>query len=354
MDNTKINVALIGSGVWSQGWHLKHLYSNPDVNLVAIVDKNITFSDQLAKKYLCLSFSSFDELINNCNIQLDGIIISTPHHNHFETALKSLKYNLHILLEKPMCTTIKESYLLKNALDQSNGSIIINHTANFRKPAILARKFLMENKIGGLNHIILHMASPLFYLFNDKQRATWNTGIGKANLNGFGWGQLSHILAWIFMTTELQPSEAFTFMNFSKQTGADISNAATIKCSNGCTISISGTCLLPGKDEDNIGKQIYIKIFGESGMLSYVGIDNDINSGDLIATINKKHSIIYKGFLFEDTDCNGIGPDSMQTWIKACKKEEYENYASINCGTKVVQVLESFYMSALTGKKIII
>ena len=57
---------------------------------------------------------------------------------------------------------------------------------------------------------------------------------------GFGWGQLSHIMSWVFQVTKLRPASAFAFMRLGEQTGADISDAAAVQCTNGATISISG------------------------------------------------------------------------------------------------------------------
>lgn len=70
--------------------------------------------------------------------------------------------------------------------------------------------------------------------------------MGVAKVNGFGWGQLSHMLSWIFKVTALQPTQAFAFLGRSERSGADLSDAAAIRCSSGATISVSGTALVPG------------------------------------------------------------------------------------------------------------
>ena len=59
-------------------------------------------------------------------------------------------------------------------------------------------------------------------------------------------GQLSHITSWLFKVTGLKPAEAFCFMGLSDSSGADLSDAASVRCTNGATISISGTALVPG------------------------------------------------------------------------------------------------------------
>ena len=50
----------------------------------------------------------------------------------------------------------------------------------------------------------------------------------------------------------------------SEKSGADLTDAALIKCQNGISMVVSGGCGLPGNEhgEDATGKHFDIKIFG--------------------------------------------------------------------------------------------
>ena len=56
-------------------------------------------------------------------------------------------------------------------------------------------------------------------------------------MNGFARGQLSHTLAWVFGVTGLEPQTVYSQMVLSETSGADIYDAATVRCTNGALIS---------------------------------------------------------------------------------------------------------------------
>ena len=55
------------------------------------------------------------------------------------------------------------------------------------------------------------------------------------------WGQMSHLLAFVYRVTQLEPRSVTCTMVGSPVTGADLHNSAVITCTNGATISLSGT-----------------------------------------------------------------------------------------------------------------
>jgi predicted dehydrogenase len=179
---TKANIAVIGAGWWSQGWHLPHVERNPRAKLVAIVETNPHPSSNLAKlvsreelgtKYPhAFIYSSVQELIANhmqqdSEIRMDGVIVATPHATHFAICqeLMAAKIQLSMLLEKPMTASVKEAYELhKRIFQQSTMNFMINHTANYRPQAFAARD-LVAAKCGRLRHAMISFASPLADLF---------------------------------------------------------------------------------------------------------------------------------------------------------------------------------------------
>lgn len=181
--------------------------------------------------------------------------------------------------------------------------------------------------------------------------------MANGDVSGFGWGQLTHILSWILLVTNLEPVEAFCMMNFSEVTGADIFNAGTVRFSNGATMSISGVATMV--EITSKYKRIDNTIFGTEGELTYSGYDADISSGDLV--LNRHDGIEYKtpydgcegskGFLFEDIAQGGLGPESLQTFIKACREEaDCWKGCDPDVGVKSIRIVDAFYRSAKSLK----
>ena len=87
----KARIAVAGAGWWSQGWHLPHLATHPDVVLAAIVEPaaaprsstgdDLPGPDALGEKYGCPTFASVDALLES-GLALDGLLVATPHATH--------------------------------------------------------------------------------------------------------------------------------------------------------------------------------------------------------------------------------------------------------------------------------
>ena len=95
----------------------------------------------------------------------------------------------------------------------------------------------------------------------------------------------------------------------SEKSGADLTDAALIKCKDGVSVSLSGSCCLPGDEHgsESTGKLFDIKIFGSKGVLSYGGDDKDPASGRLELKTHTGGSYASEGFLMENTESEGNG-----------------------------------------------
>ena len=93
-----------------------------------------------------------------------------------------------------------------------------------------------------------------------------------------------------------------------------------------------------------------LKMFGTNGVLMYGGDDKDPSSGRLeLRYHDGRPSYVSEGFLMENTEQEGIGPESLRHFIAACRGLPYKNGADQNVGLQAVRVLEAMYRSANAG-----
>ena len=322
-------------------------YSSTHQRSLQVVDQTPDVRAAMSAKYCTNCFATLEELIES-GLPIDGVLIATPHDAHFALAMIAIEAGLHVLIEKPMTTTSAEAAILVKAAKEGGKLCMVNNSANFREQAKQAMHLVRSGAIGQVRHVQAHMGSPLLQLFHSTDRPTWQKPVGVAGISGFGWGQLSHILSWVILVTELQPADVFAFIGQSDRTGADLSDAVAIRCTNGSTMSLSGTALVP----QGLGKQIDLRLFGDKGMLVYCGDDSDPTSGSLKVTDRAGNTIPVETdgqFLFEDTDQAGIGPASLGAFIDGCLGREYFEGASAELGETVVRILEAMYKSAKGG-----
>jgi len=149
----------------------------------------------------CPTFASVEDLLDSePGLRMDGAIICTPHNTHFKIAESliqrgmtrmvvdgsySAKKPVHIFIEKPMTTNVEEAKNLDDLVhsywrtcsitDEGYLPYVqLNHTANFRQQAKLAKALIEKGSIGKIRHINASMASPLSWLFGHPRNLTWN------------------------------------------------------------------------------------------------------------------------------------------------------------------------------------
>ena len=367
----RARVAVCGAGWWSQGWHIPHLHRHPRAELVAIVEPEaaprsstgdvLAGAPALAAQYGCAAFESLDALLKS-PVEVDGVLVATPHATHAALATAALDAGLHVLVEKPMTTDVAEARALRDAADAARARdsargapprcVLVNNTANFRSQAVAAREMVVGRAaVGAVEHVSCVMHSPLLWLFDDAKNAGWVEPSGAMLGNGFAWGQLSHPLAWIFQVAALEPADVFAAMRLSKASGADLCDAAVVRCVGGAAIAVSGSASVPGDAHGAapVGKRVDFTIFGDEGALTYGGDDQDPASGRLELRLRDGAREVVDGFRFENYEPEGAGPESLDHFIRGCLGEPFYEGAGAEVGLQAVRTLDAMYRSARSG-----
>ena len=378
-------IAVIGAAWWSQGWHLPQLERNPDAEIAAIVQRS---EQPTAAAFLNLTLETKTQLrarypgvpmFDSCEAMLadaatmartDGVIVCTAHACHASMGAQFLAAGKHVLMEKPMTVDVAEARALAAQATAAAGAaagaarerpraFMVNNTANFREQCFEARRRVAAGELGELHHALCVMYSPLLFLFDDPANTGWVAPTGSMRQpdgsgNGFGWGQASHALAWVLHVGALEPEAVTAVTHRSARSGADLTDAALVRCARGCSISLSAGCAWPGNEhgDEATGKHFDIKLFGEKGVLSYAGDDKDPDSGRLELRYHdgRPSFVAPGGFRMENTEPQGVGPESLLEFVKACRGLPYRNGADQHVGLQAVRVLDAMYRSAASGK----
>ncbi len=127
-----LNVAVVGVGYL--GKHHARIYSAlEDVNLVAIVDTDHDAAASAASAYGGRAVSDFRQVLDD----VDALSIVTPTSLHYDVSLECLRAGKHLLIEKPITSTVEEADALIAAAD-ANGCIVqVGHLERYN-PAVMA------------------------------------------------------------------------------------------------------------------------------------------------------------------------------------------------------------------------
>ena len=121
-----LKVGVVGCGHLGK-IHTKLLSQSENYKLIGIYDKDNEESIRVSYEFKCTSFESFDSLLDS----VDVIDIVAPTPFHFNYAKQAINKNKHVFIEKPVCTTSKESEELIKLGDLKNVKIQVGHVERF-------------------------------------------------------------------------------------------------------------------------------------------------------------------------------------------------------------------------------
>lgn len=121
-----IKVGIVGVGHLGE-IHLKLILSSINFDLIGFYETNQEKSDLISKKYQVKSFKSLEDLSEN----VQAVIISTPTIHHHEIATFFLKNNIHVFIEKPITTNVKEANDLVQLAKDNNLVGQVGHVERF-------------------------------------------------------------------------------------------------------------------------------------------------------------------------------------------------------------------------------
>ncbi|RKN74160.1 Gfo/Idh/MocA family protein [Paenibacillus ginsengarvi] len=125
----KVRVGIIGLGSWGS-CHLEAFHSMPQVEVVALCDRNEERVRQLAETYgVAHAYTRSEELLDRSDI--DVVSIATFEHEHFGPAAHAIRTGKHVLVEKPVSTKLEEAAALAKLAEENGTFLFAGHLLRF-------------------------------------------------------------------------------------------------------------------------------------------------------------------------------------------------------------------------------
>jgi predicted dehydrogenase len=130
-----LRIGVIGAGVMGSN-HARVLASLPDVILVGIADPLPEHRTRAETLIGCTTFSDFEQLLA---AGVDAVTIAAPTHLHHEIALNCIGRGIHVLVEKPIASTVEEGLEIVAAAKRAGVTLMAGHVERFN-PAVATVK----------------------------------------------------------------------------------------------------------------------------------------------------------------------------------------------------------------------
>lgn len=256
-------------------------------------------------------YSSADALydaLEKGELELDAVVIATPHYAHEEQAVRAFKNGLHVLCDKPAGVYSRQARNMEEARAEAPGNPIYAMVFNQRTNPIYRRmKEIVESgkygRMKRINWVVTDWYRPDFYYTSSSWHAAWDRDGGGTLLN-----QCPHnldLLQWICG----MPSRVQGFCHEGKYHPIPVEDEVTayMEWDNGATgVFIASTGEAPGINR--------LEISLEDALL--VCENGELKIGELAGQLGSKESEYRK----TSTDCFRKLTGEWHTEI--CGKEE--------------------------------
>lgn len=144
----KLKCGVVGVGYLGQ--HHARIYSTlENVELVGVCDSSMDRAKEIADKHGCRVFESPEALGEAC----DAVSVVVPTDLHAQVAVPLLQKGCHMLIEKPLCTSLEEAEQILNAAKEANVVVQVGHIEHynpvmgFLEQAVSAPRFITADRL---------------------------------------------------------------------------------------------------------------------------------------------------------------------------------------------------------------
>jgi predicted dehydrogenase len=146
-----INVAQIGIGYWGPNL-LRNLVANKNCTVTTVVDLSQERRDYVKNQYPTVSVTDDAERVFK-DTTIDAVVISTPVHTHFDLAMRALESGKHILVEKPLATSVSDVEEIEALATRKNLVAMVGHTFLYNTAVRYVKKLIDSGELGEIRYI---------------------------------------------------------------------------------------------------------------------------------------------------------------------------------------------------------
>jgi predicted dehydrogenase len=163
---SNINIGVIGYGYWGPNI-VRNFFATSECTVKLVADARQERLNLLSKVFPSIrGVQDAEEIITSKEI--DAIVIATPVYSHFGLAKRAMLQGKHVLIEKPMTSSVQEADELINLAAQKGLTLMADHTFLYTG-AVQKMKEIIETEVIG---------NPLYF---DSSRI--NLGLFQPDIN---------------------------------------------------------------------------------------------------------------------------------------------------------------------------
>ncbi|ODS33885.1 MAG: oxidoreductase [Candidatus Scalindua rubra] len=146
-----IRIGIIGCGYW--GINYVRVFSElPDVTVACVCD---TSEDRLRIMHRKFPYVFPTKLLEEllADEQVDAVVVATEASTHYSITKACLLHNKHVLVEKPLTTSIEEGEELVKLAEEKKIKLMVGHTFLYNPAIRKIKEYLSDDDVGSIYYL---------------------------------------------------------------------------------------------------------------------------------------------------------------------------------------------------------
>lgn len=145
-----MKVAIVGLGYWGPNL-LRNLVALIGPESVVVVDHSLDRIAAVMPQYPALTYHlTLDQALRDDEV--GAVIVATPVSSHAALAQKALQAGRHVLVEKPLASSVAEARGLVACAEERDRVLMVGHTFLFSPRVERMREYLREGRLGRVQY----------------------------------------------------------------------------------------------------------------------------------------------------------------------------------------------------------
>lgn len=261
----KTGFASIGAGLFG-GWHAMAYERHPLVDLRAVCDLDEKRAREIAEKHgAAYHTTRLDDILNDDTIK--AVSVATPDHAHCQVAVACAKAGKHILVEKPLATSVADAEAIVAAAKEAGVLLMTDFHNRANPPMVAARNAISAGQIGTPSYVYARLSNTIAV---PQDMLKWS---GQSSALWFLGSHMVDVVNWMIGD---EPESVYVVSRKGILNGLGIDapdfHVATVEYKNGAVAVFEHAWILPRTY--NTVKDLKVEILGSKGAINIDGSHN--------------------------------------------------------------------------------
>lgn len=150
---SKLRLGLMSPGTWGKNI-IKSSYNSENVEIVVCASRRFESAKSVADEFDILAAKDYQSMLE---MDIDGVIIASPHDEHYQRTLDAAAAKKHVLIEKPIANTVQEAKEMAQACEKAQVVLSVGHSQRRLPGPRTLKRIIDSGEYGAPLHATAHV-----------------------------------------------------------------------------------------------------------------------------------------------------------------------------------------------------